>query len=66
MVKKLVFSPHIDDEILGCGGILDKDSFVLHCGIEDRTLVSAEERLWEIAKAQEFLGFDMKLLRKNS
>ena len=65
MVKKLVFSPHIDDEILGCGGILDKDSFVLHCGIEDRTLVSAEERLWEIAKAQEFLGFDMKLLRKN-
>jgi len=65
MIKKLVISPHIDDEILGCGGILDSDAAVLHCGIEDRSVTSAEVRLAEIQRAQEFLGFQMKLLRKN-
>ena len=33
--KKIVISPHIDDEILGCGGILDKDTLVLECGVDD-------------------------------
>ena len=65
MVDKIVISPHIDDEILGCGGILDQNALVLHCGIEDRSSVTAEERLCEIAKAQSVLGFKMKLLRKN-
>jgi len=65
MAKKLVISPHIDDEILGCGGILDSHTVVLHCGIEDRSTTSAEARLGEIQRAREFLGFQMKLLRKN-
>ena len=65
MVNKLIFSPHIDDEVLGCGGILNEDSFVLHCGIEDRAAVSAEQRLEEIENVKDFLGFQMKLLRKN-
>lgn len=62
-MKKLVISPHIDDEVLGCGGILDKDTFVLHCGVEDRSYVSAEERLKEIKEAQKMAGFQMKLLK---
>jgi LmbE family N-acetylglucosaminyl deacetylase len=65
MIKRLVISPHIDDEILGCGGILNEESFVLHCGIEDRTTIPAEQRIEEIVNAQQYLGFQMKLLRKN-
>ena len=34
--KKLIISPHIDDEVLGCGGILDKDTFVIYCGKDER------------------------------
>jgi len=34
-MKKLVISPHIDDEVLGCGGILDKDTFVVYCGFDE-------------------------------
>ena len=33
--KKLVISPHIDDEVLGCGGILDKETFVIYCGMDE-------------------------------
>jgi N-acetylglucosamine malate deacetylase 1 len=65
MAKKLIISPHIDDEILGCGGILDDEAMVLHCGIEDRSTVSAEERIDEIESAKDILGFHSKLLRKN-
>lgn len=34
--KKLIISPHIDDEVLGCGGILHKDTFVIYCGKDER------------------------------
>ena len=34
-MKKLIISPHIDDEILGCGGILDKNTFVVYCGFDE-------------------------------
>lgn len=34
-MKKLIISPHIDDEVLGCGGILDKDTFVIYCGKDE-------------------------------
>jgi len=62
-MKKLVISPHIDDEILGCGGILDKKSLVLHCGVEDRSYVSAKKRLEEINEVKKASGFKMKLLK---
>lgn len=61
-MKKLIIAPHIDDEILGCGGILDETCVVLHCGVENRSYVSREERIEEITKAQKFLGFSMHLL----
>lgn len=64
-MKKLVISPHIDDEVLGCGGILDKDTFVLHCGIEDRSTISSETRIAEIEAVRKIAGFKMKLLRGN-
>ncbi len=61
-MKKLLISPHIDDEVLGCGGILDKDTFVLHCGVEDRSYVSAQERIKEIKEVQKEAQFQMRIL----
>ena len=67
MVTKLVISPHIDDEVLGCGGILDKDTFVLYCGVENRYVngdmsISVVTRINELKKVSKFLNFDFKLL----
>lgn len=33
-MKKLVISPHIDDEVLGTAGILDSDTYIFECGID--------------------------------
>ena len=67
MVKKLILSPHIDDEVLGCGGILDEDTFVLYCGVENRYIngdmsISVVTRIDELEKVSKFLNFDFKLL----
>ena len=60
--KKLVISPHIDDEVLGCGGILGEDTFVLECGVDQFHVVSRKERIKELQKAQALLGFEYKIL----
>ena len=67
MARKLVLSPHIDDEVLGCGGILDEDTFVLYCGVENRYIngdmsISVVTRIEEFEKVSKFLKFDFKLL----
>ena len=31
---KIIVAPHIDDEVLGCGGILDENTFVFYCGVD--------------------------------
>jgi len=65
-VEKLIIAPHIDDDILGCGGILDDKSFVLYCGVEDFHIVSREERISEANAAAEILGHSYKLLEGNT
>ena len=67
MARKLILSPHIDDEVLGCGGILDEDTFVLYCGVENRYIngdmsISVVTRIEELEKVSKFLKFDFKLL----
>tara|TARA_B100001094_G_C18189640_1_gene806210 strand:+ start:1986 stop:2612 length:627 start_codon:yes stop_codon:yes gene_type:complete len=32
---KIVLSPHVDDEVLGCGGILNENTFVIYCGLDE-------------------------------
>ena len=58
--KDLVFSPHADDEVLGCGGILNKDSFVYYCGIDESKMATGQlpvnQRLRELKAAADFLG----------
>lgn len=59
---KLVISPHIDDEILGCGGLLDENTFVLECGVDKFHVVSRKKRIEELEKAQKLLGFEFEIL----
>ena len=70
--KKLILSPHGDDEILGCGGILDKNSFVYYCGMDEGKVtpdplhrIPMNERENEIKKTSEYLGFEYKINKKN-
>lgn len=63
--KKLVISPHIDDEILGCGGTLDKDTFVLEIGVDDFHIVSRDERILELQEAKKILNFTFAVLENN-
>jgi N-acetylglucosamine malate deacetylase 1 len=60
-IKKLIISPHADDEVLGCGGILDKDSFVYFCGIDESKMAEGitpvNESLEAVKNVAKFLGF---------
>ena len=49
-MKRLIIAPHVDDDVLGCGGILDKTCHVLYVGVDSHHVVSAEER-WQEARA---------------
>ena len=51
-LKKLVIAPHVDDEVLGLGGILDSRTHVLHLGLASQQnhgneIFSREYRLGE-------------------
>lgn len=61
-VQTVIFSPHADDEVLGCFSFLRPDAFVLYAGIEDRSYVSREGRLKEVEAAAALTGFRWKAL----
>jgi LmbE family N-acetylglucosaminyl deacetylase len=68
-VQSLIISPHVDDEALGCGGILDHRSYVYYCGIDENQWnvrnnvvdpgrrIAVEERFQELEGVARFLGF---------
>lgn len=64
-MKKLIIAPHIDDDILGCGGVLGEDSLVVYCGIDDFHVVSRDERIQEAQAAADLLGHSFKILHGN-
>jgi LmbE family N-acetylglucosaminyl deacetylase len=43
-VKRLVIAPHVDDDVIGCGGILNEDALVYYVGVDDFHVVSAPKR----------------------
>lgn len=38
-VNTLIISPHIDDDVLGCGGIMNEKTMVLYCGADEEHIV---------------------------
>ncbi len=62
--KKIIISPHIDDEILGCFSVI-KDALVVECGVDEFHIVSREERIKEITRASEKYSFDFILLENH-
>ncbi len=72
MINKLVIAPHADDEVLGCGGLLDENSFVYYCGIDEDHLspdpkyrIGLEARLKEIEAVSNHLKFSWRVNEKS-
>ena len=63
--KTLIISPHCDDEVLGCGGILnnriDEDVFVYYIGIDNFHIISKQDRLLEVDNVANFLNFEYNI-----
>ena len=46
-MRQLVISPHIDDDVLGCGGVINSETLTLYCGVDEFHIVTTEDRLKE-------------------
>lgn len=68
--KKLIISPHIDDEVLGCVSVLDKDAYVIYCGCDESAInfewvkdrPAKEDRILELKELQNKLLFSYQIL----
>ena len=61
--KTVVISPHCDDEVFGCAGVLDNrraqgSTFVYYLGVDLFHIVKREARLDEVSAVASFLNFD--------
>ena len=59
---RLVISPHIDDEVLGCSSVLDADTMVIYLGANDFHEIDKHGRLREARKVSKLFGFGYKVL----
>jgi LmbE family N-acetylglucosaminyl deacetylase len=65
MIKKLIIAPHVDDDVLGCGGILDETCHVVYCGLDETDIddrPSMDERLNEIKQVQKITNHTFDIL----
>jgi len=61
-IKNLIFSPHVDDELLGCFSFLNKSTHVIETGVDEFHVVNREERLIELDKLASHCGFTYSVL----
>ena len=61
----LIISSHLDDEVIGCGGVLNSNCFVLFCGVQDFHIVPKLQRLDELINVSNFFGFDYQIINKD-
>jgi LmbE family N-acetylglucosaminyl deacetylase len=61
-IDTLIFSPHVDDEVLGCFSFLNERSHVLYGGVEERPSIPRSQRLAELEDSATHLGFRWTLL----
>jgi len=68
MNKKLILSPHIDDEVLGCGGILNSDCMVIYGGSDESGIdetfnrPSLQNRLQELKEVIKITNHSFNIL----
>ena len=61
-MRQLVISPHIDDDVLGCGGVINSETLTLYCGVDEFHIVTKEDRLKEADNVRDFYGNQYKIL----
>lgn len=65
MYKKLIIAPHADDDVLGCGGILDETCHIIYCGLDESGIPdrpSKNLRMEEIHAVQEITNHTFDIL----
>ena len=58
----LIFSPHVDDEVLGCFSFLNNETHVVFAGVESRVNMSRDTRIAELEASKAALGFSYSML----
>ena len=64
-MKRMVIAPHVDDDVLGCGGILDDTCHVVYCGLDETGIDDRppmDERLDEIHSVQNITNHSFDIL----
>jgi len=60
--KVLVFSPHVDDELLGSFSFLNKGTHVIETGVDEFHVVNRDERIAELEQVSKHCGFTYTIL----
>ena len=64
-MKRLIIAPLADDDVLGCGGILDHTCHVVYCGLDESGIDNRpemDERISEINKVQSITNHTFEVL----
>ena len=64
-MKKLIIAPHADDDVLGCGGILDDTCHIIYCGLDESGIPdrpSKDSRMEEIYSVQDITNHTFDIL----